>query len=241
MTEAAAIAMPALDVQGLSAFYGKSQVVFDADLEAREGEIVAVLGRNGAGKTTMLHAIAGLIEARSLRLRLGGSDVGDLPPFRRVRAGLSLAPSGSRAFPNLTVYENLSIVRHSAQNGDGWSVADVYDAFPALAQMKSASAGSLSGGERQMLAVGRAMLTGPTVLMMDEPSEGLAPVIVKQIAVLVRDLAERGLAVVLTEQNHRLALDVADRAYFIEKGQVVWHGTALQAQQPDVIGRYLAI
>jgi branched-chain amino acid transport system ATP-binding protein len=232
---------PALEVHGLDAFYGKSQVVFDVALDVCEGEIIAVLGRNGAGKTTTLKAIAGLIATRSRELRLGGDDLSGQPPFRRVQAGLSFAPSGSRAFPNLTVDENLSIVKRSKNGREGWTIADVYDAFPALAELKSASAGSLSGGERQMLAVGRAMLTRPRVLMMDEPSEGLAPVIIKQIAVLLRELSGAGLAVVLTEQNHLLALDVADRAYFIEKGHVAWTGSALRARQPDVIGRYLAI
>jgi branched-chain amino acid transport system ATP-binding protein len=232
---------PALEVRGLNAFYGKSQVIFDADLRVGGGEIVAVLGRNGAGKTTLLKAIAGLISARSRELRLDQEELSGLAPFLRVRAGLSFAPSGSRAFPNLTVDENLSIVKRDREGRFGWTIEEVYRVFPALSALKSASAGSLSGGERQMLAVGRAMLACPRVLMMDEPSEGLAPAIVRRIVVLLRELSGAGLGVVMTEQNHRLALEVADRACFIEKGQVVWSGTALQAQQADVIERYLAI
>ena len=163
-----------------------------------------------------------------------------MPPFRRVRAGLALVPSGSRAFPNLTVQENLTTVR-GARNGSGWRVADVYEAFPALAALKNSAGGQLSGGERQMLAIGRAMVARPNVLMLDEPSEGLGPIIVAMIGEMLRQLASEGLAVLLTEQNHRLALATADRAYFIEKGQVVWAGDASEAREGDLVHRYLAV
>jgi branched-chain amino acid transport system ATP-binding protein len=235
-------AIPALEVVGLNAFYRKSQVVFDLALTVRTGETVALLGRNGAGKTSTLLAIAGspAISARSEAVRLADREISRLPTFKRVRAGLSFVPSGSRAFPNLTVHENLITVR-AARNGGGWSLERVYEAFPALRVLRNSSAGSLSGGERQMLAVARAMVAGPKVLMLDEPSEGLAPMIVRQIGAMLRELNEQGLAVLLTEQNHRLALETASRAYFVEKGQIVWAGDAEEASRPDVVGRYLAV
>jgi branched-chain amino acid transport system ATP-binding protein len=231
---------PALEVVDLNAFYGKSQVIFDLSLSVSKGEVVTLLGRNGAGKTSTLHAVAGIVSNRAELIRLDGEELSRLPPFKRVRAGLALVPSGSRAFPNLTVQENLTTVR-GERNGTGWSVSDVYKAFPALAELKNSTGGQLSGGERQMLAIGRAMVARPKVLMLDEPSEGLGPIIVALIGEMLRQLASEGLAVLLTEQNHRLALETADRAYFIEKGQIVWEGEAEEARSGDLVHRYLAV
>lgn len=232
----------ALEVEGLDAFYGKSQVGFGLGLAVHAGETVAVLGRNGAGKTSTLMAIAGAISHRCERLVLAGRDISRLPPFKRVRAGLALVPSGSRAFPNLSVQENLSLaVRGRDGSAGAWSVARVYEVFPALRELHDSRAGSLSGGERQMLAVGRALVANPKVLMLDEPSEGLGPIVVRQIGAMLRELNQQGLAVLLTEQNHRLALETADRAYFIEKGQIVWSGTSAEAKSGQVIGKYLAV
>jgi branched-chain amino acid transport system ATP-binding protein len=232
---------PVLEARRLNAFYGKSQVVFDLDLRVDMGESVAVLGRNGAGKTSTLMAIAGVVTSHADEIRLGGEDISRLAPFRRVRKGLALVPSGSRAFPNLTVSENLGLVRGASNGGVGWTIGDAYQTFPALADLRGSSAGNLSGGERQMLAVARAMLAGPKLLMLDEPSEGLGPMVVKGIAQRLREMARGGIGILLTEQNHRLALDVADRVYFIEKGHVVWEGEAGLAANPEVIGRYLAV
>ena len=233
-------AASALEVVDLNAFYGKSQVIFDLSLAVGRGEIVTLLGRNGAGKTSTLSAIAGIVTARSESVRIEGNEVSHLPPFRRVRTGLAMVPSGSRAFPNLTVHENLTTVR-GGQNGTGWTVADVYEAFPALAALKGSSGGQLSGGERQMLAIGRAMVARPKVLMLDEPSEGLAPIIVRRIGEMLRELTGRGLAVLLTEQNYHLALEVADRACFMEKGQIVWEGGPEEASRPEIVHRYLSV
>lgn len=233
--------VPALEVVALNAFYGKSQVVFDLELTVHAGEAVAILGRNGAGKTSTLMAIAGVVTHHADSIRLAGDEISTVPSYKRVRRGLSLVPSGSRAFPNLTVEENLGLVRSSSNGGVQWTIADAYRAFPKLAELKHAGAGTLSGGERQMLAVARAMLARPKLLMLDEPSEGLAPMIVKGIASRLREMAQEGIGVLLTEQNYRLALDVADRVYFIEKGQVVWQGDAEQAGDSQIIGRYLAV
>jgi branched-chain amino acid transport system ATP-binding protein len=232
---------PVLEVEGLDAYYGKSQVIFGLDLHVGPGEAVAVLGRNGAGKTTALMAIAGVVANRVRALRLAGEDISHLASFKRVRKGLSLVPSGSRAFPNLTVNENLELVRGGANGGVRWTTDDAYRTFPKLAELKGNSAGTLSGGERQMLAVARAMLAGPRLLMLDEPSEGLAPMVVKGIAERLQAMRGQGIGILLTEQNYRLALDVADRVYFLEKGQVVWEGSAEQATAPQVIERYLSV
>jgi branched-chain amino acid transport system ATP-binding protein len=221
----------------LNAFYGKSQVVFDLALDIEYGKIVALLGRNGAGKTSTLISIAGSpgISANAERLQLDGVEIGHLPAFRRV-------PSGSRAFANLTVHENLAMVRGGANSGRGeWTIQRVYEAFPQLAALRASSGGTLSGGERQMLAVARALVANPKVLMLDEPSEGLGPIIVRQIGTMLRELADRGLAVLLTEQNYRLALEIADHANFIEKGQIVWSGDARAASDDAVVARYLAV
>lgn len=236
-------AHPILEVAGLNAFYGKSQVVFDLSVRVNEGEAVAVLGRNGAGKTSTLMALAGVVRSEATTLQLAATDLRTLPSFKRVHAGLALVPSGSRSFPNLTIEENLAMVRGSkvGGNGSGWELKDAYEQFPKLQELKNNSAGTLSGGERQMLAVARAMLANPTLLMLDEPSEGLAPLIVRSIADRLKVMREQGIGVLITEQNHRLALDVADRVYFIEKGQIVWEGNAEAAGDPDILSRYLSV
>jgi branched-chain amino acid transport system ATP-binding protein len=234
-------APPVLEIAALDAFYGKSQVIFDLNLRVERGEAVAILGRNGAGKTTALMAIAGVVTSRARAVRLAGEDISHMASFRRVRKGLSLVPSGSRAFPNLTVNENLELVRGGSDGGARWTTDDAYRTFPKLAELKGNSAGTLSGGERQMLAVARAMLAGPKLLMLDEPSEGLAPMVVKGIAERLQAMRGEGIGILLTEQNYRLALDVADLVYFIEKGQVDWEGTAEKAGAPEVIARYLAV
>jgi branched-chain amino acid transport system ATP-binding protein len=232
---------PVLDVVGLNAFYGKSQVVFGLDLRVAAGEIVAILGRNGAGKTSTLMAIAGVVTSRAETIQLAGEEISHVPSFKRVRKGLSLVPSGSRAFPNLTVAENLDLVRSAADGGVKWTVENAYRTFPKLAELRESSAGTLSGGERQMLAVARAMLARPRLLMLDEPSEGLGPMVLKDIAVRLGEMAKDGIGILLAEQNYRLALQVADRVYFIEKGTVAWQGDADRAGDSEVIGRYLAV
>jgi branched-chain amino acid transport system ATP-binding protein len=211
-----------LEVQGLNAYYGKSQVIFDLDLRVGPGEAVAVLGRNGAGKTTALMAIAGVVTNHAARLRLAGEDISHMPSFRRVRSGLSLVPSGSRAFPNLTVNENLELVKGGNNGGAQWTTGDAYRTFPKLAELKGNSAGTLSGGERQMLVIGRALMSRPRLLLLDEPSLGLAPIVAAQIMRLVRDLRrETGLTVLLVEQNAKAALSVADRGIVLSLGRIV--------------------
>jgi branched-chain amino acid transport system ATP-binding protein len=228
----------ALEVEGLSVFYGRSQVLFDFALALRQGEIVALMGRNGAGKTSTLGGLAWTVAARCSALRLAGRPIDRLAPFERVRSGLALVPSGSRAFPNLSVEDNLRVVR---RREGGWSVVQVYETFPPLARVRTSLGASLSGGERQMLAVARAMLSNPTVLMLDEPSEGLQPTVVAQVGEILRRLKDRGVGVLLAEQNHRLALEVADRVFFLEKGSAAWSGTAVEARKENVIREFLGV
>lgn len=230
-----------LRVERLRAFYGKSQVLFDVDLEADGGEVVTILGRNGVGKTSTLLAIMGVIKAEAASLRLAGEEIGRLPTHKRARAGLSIVPSGSRSFPSLTVDEVLSLVPAAATSGRHWSTGDVMDLFPVLKRLRNSRAGTLSGGERQMLAVGKALLANPSALLLDEPSEGLAPRVVREVGDILRELCQEGLAVVLTEQNHRLALRIADRAYFLQKGTAVWTGTTEAALRPGVVDLYLGV
>ncbi|MGE0237272.1 MAG: ABC transporter ATP-binding protein [Parvibaculaceae bacterium] len=242
MTNPAANArQTALAVESLDAYYAKCQVLFGAQFSLRRGEIVALLGRNGAGKTTTLMAIAGFVSVKRGKIRLGDQDIVAMAPFRRVRSGLALTPSGSRSFGSLTVHENLQMSANIEARAPRWTIDKIYELFPKLKVLTNSNGSQLSGGERQMLAVGRALLSQPDVLMLDEPSEGLAPMIVRELGVILRRLRSEGLGVLLTEQNHVMAMDVADRVLFMEKGQILWEGTAAQAAAPEVIGRYLAV
>jgi branched-chain amino acid transport system ATP-binding protein len=215
-------------------------VVFDLGLRVADGEILALLGRNGAGKTTTIMAILGLLPGASGRVTVAGADVSRWPAHRRAMGGIAYVPSGARCFPNLTVLENLDV----AARGNGqarWDRDRVYDLFPTLRELSGGMAGGLSGGERQMLAVGRALMSNPSVLLLDEPTEGLAPVIIQSLGELMRTLKSTGVAILLAEQNHRMALRVADRAAFIEKGRVIDELPAEQARGSDVLNRILGV
>jgi branched-chain amino acid transport system ATP-binding protein len=232
-----------LEVSGLQVRYGKSRVVFDLALKIGKGEVLALLGRNGAGKTTSIMGIVGLLPGASGRVAVDGVEVGRWPAFRRAQAGIAYVPSGARCFAPLTVAENLEVAARGAYNGGGagWTVERVYQVFPKLEQLRANLAGSLSGGERQMLAVGRGLMLNPKVMLLDEPTEGLAPVIVQGLAVLVRQLREAGVGILLAEQNHQMALKVADRAAFIEKGRIAAEMPAAVARGSDVLHRVLGV
>ena len=232
---------PALSVEGLQSRYGKSLVLAGVDLQVYPGEVSVLLGRNGAGKTTTLRTIAGVHPVSAGRILLEGREVGSLPAHQRVRAGLAMVPSGARAFGSLPVEDNLLLVRGRRAEGKGWQLEGVYDLFPALARLRRSSSGSLSGGERQMLAVARALMANPRVMMLDEPSEGLAPVIVQTMAGLIGRLREAGVAVLLAEQNHHMAMRVADHCYFIEKGRIADQCDVHAAAERDLVRRYLGV
>ena len=229
-----------LEVSGLNVRYGKSHVVFDLDLQVGPGELVALLGRNGAGKTTTIQGVVGLVPGATGRVRVSGDDVSRWPSYRRTKGHLAYVPSGARCFPNLTVQENLELTAKPDGPG-GWSLRRVLELFPRLDGLRGNMAGGLSGGERQMLAVGRALMSNPRVMLLDEPTEGLAPVIVQSIASLLRTLKTTGVSILLAEQNHQVALRVADRAAFIEKGRIVETLPAEQARGSEVLHRILGV
>ena len=226
-----------LVVEDLSVAYGGSTVVRNASLRVAHGEAVALLGRNGAGKTSTLMAIAGGIKPRRGSVRVEGVEVQGLPVDRVARRGITLIPQGRRIFPTLSVRENLTLAQR------GGDLTAVYRLFPVLAERSSQPGLALSGGEQQMLAIGRALMTAPTVLLMDEPSEGLAPQLVRRIGELVHQLREElQLSILLAEQNLALALGVADRVYVLERGEVVHEGSAEQFRQArDLQKRYLGV
>ena len=229
-----------LEIHRLNVRYGKSHVIFDLDLKVETGEVLALLGRNGAGKTTTIMGIVGLLPGATGDVVVGDKNVSRWPAYRRARAGISYVPSGARCFPNLTVQENLDLAAH--QNGKAdWDKPRIYELFPKLDQLRANLAAGLSGGERQMLAVGRALMSNPRAILFDEPTEGLAPVVVQGLGTLMRTLPDSGVAVLLAEQNHQMALRAADRACFREKGRIVEELPAAQARGSEVLNRILGI
>ena len=229
-----------LEVRGLDVRYGKSHVIFDLDLKVADGELVTLLGRNGAGKTTTLLGIVGLLPGATGTVRIADLDVSRWPSYRRTKGHIAYVPSGARCFPNLTVLENLELTAHS-DGGSGWDLPRVFEMFPRLEPLKANLAGGLSGGERQMLAVGRGLMSNPKVMLLDEPAEGLAPVVVQSIASLLITLKSTGVSILLAEQNHQVALRVADRAAFMEKGRIVEVLPADRARGSDVLHRILGV
>jgi branched-chain amino acid transport system ATP-binding protein len=231
-----------LTVTGLHTYYGASHVLSDVGFEVGRGEVVALLGRNGAGKTTTMASVAGFLRPRLGSITLDGERLDHRPSFRRVRAGLGYVPQSGRVFAGLTVQENLEIVRgRRGANGDGWTVARAFDTFPGLARLAGRDGGLLSGGERQMLAVARALMANPHVVLLDEPSEGLAPVVVERLGELIRTLRDKDVGVLLAEQSHRFALEIADRAYLIEKGRIRHQAAAADLVDSPELERYLGV
>ena len=208
-----------LDVRRLNAGYGRARVLFDVSLRAAEGEVVALLGRNGAGKSTTLKAIMGLIE-RSGEVELRGASIAGREPFEIARLGLGYVPEDRRIFTGLTVAENLAVGRRAATGGR-WSDDKLFELFPPLRRLLARPGGQLSGGEQQMLSIARTLAGNPRAVLLDEPSEGLAPLVVQQMATAIRGLKAEGMTVLLAEQSRHFAERVADRAYILDKGQIV--------------------
>jgi branched-chain amino acid transport system ATP-binding protein len=213
---------PALSLEGVDALYGQSHVLHSVSLSVGEGRVLALLGRNGAGKTTCMNTVIGFLPPRKGTVRLFGEPIGRLSPEAISRKGVGLVPQGRRVFPTLTVRENLIVSRR----GSPWSLERVFDLFPQLRPRAEQHAGSLSGGEQQMLAIGRALMGNPRLLLMDEPSEGLAPLIVAEVARIIARLKQQGQSIVLVEQNVRMALDLADEAVILNTGRVAFSGSA---------------
>ena len=207
-----------LEVDDLHAYYGRSHVLQGVSLAVRRGEVVAILGRNGMGKTTLVRAVVGFLPGRRGTVRFKGEDVTRWPPFRVVQRGMGLVPQGRQVFPSLTVRENL-VVAHAG--GGAWTLERVVELFPRLRERAQTRAGRLSGGEQQMLAIGRALMTNPDLLLMDEPTEGLAPLVVREVGQVVARLKASGLSILLAEQNLTLACSVADRVHILSRGRIV--------------------
>ena len=212
-----------LKIAGVEAGYGGSTVLTGVDLHVGVGETVALLGRNGVGKTTLMSTIMGFISSQSGSIHVGDEDITDLPTHARARAGVAIVPQGRRVFAPLTVHNNLRIAegKHSGE----WTLERIYELMPRLRERRTNRGDQLSGGEQQMLAIGRALLLGPRVLLLDEPSDGLAPAIVSQVMGIVRELAQEGITVLLVEQDLRAAFSVADRVVVMEKGRIVHDST----------------
>ena len=229
-----------LAVRDLHAYYGESHILQGVSLDVADGESVALLGRNGAGKTTTINAIVGFVRPRGGTVRVGDRDVTAKAPHRVAAAGVALVPQGRRVFADLTVLENLTIAARS--NGGGWDLARVLALFPSLERRLGNRGDELSGGEQQMVAIGRALLRDPVLLLLDEPSEGLAPKLVNEVGDALVRLRESGLALLLVEQNLALATRVAQRVYVMNKGTIVFSGTTAElAAAGDVEARYLGV
>jgi branched-chain amino acid transport system ATP-binding protein len=229
-----------LAVRDLHAYYGESHVLQGVSLDVADAESVALLGRNGAGKTTTINAIVGFVRARGGTVRVGDRDVTAKAPHQVAAAGVALVPQGRRVFADLTVLENLTIAARS--NGGGWDLARVLGLFPSLERRLGNRGDELSGGEQQMVAIGRALLRDPVLLLLDEPSEGLAPKLVNEVGDALVRLRESGLALLLVEQNLALATRVAQRVYVMNKGTIVFSGTTAElAAAGDVEARYLGV
>ena len=232
-----------LELSSVETAYGQSQVLFGMDLKVGQGEVVTLLGRNGMGKTTTLNSVVGLVRARSGSIRFNGMEIRELPSYRIARQGLSLVPEGRQVFPNLTVLENLSATSSNRSDRDSpWNLERVFDLFPRLANRLNNMGNQLSGGEQQMLAIGRALMTNPLLLILDEATEGLAPMLRAEIWSCLQDLKSGGQSILLVDKNIEALTRIADRHYIIEKGRVVWEADSAQlSEDPSIQQRYLGV
>ena len=232
-----------LEINGLETAYGQSQVLFGMELNVGKGEVVTLLGRNGMGKTTTLHSVMGLVPSRSGNIRFQGQELRELPSYQIAKTGLSLVPEGRQIFPNLTVHENLvATASNRSQSENPWNLDRVFDLFPRLPNRIHHMGNQLSGGEQQMLAIGRALMTNPKLLILDEATEGLAPLIRNEIWNCMSSLKSAGQSILLVDKNIDALTRIADRHYIIEKGKVVWDGTSSKLQgDQDLQHRFLGV
>src|SRR5246500_4351389 len=239
MAEAASL----LEVDGIETCYGQSQVLFGLSLAIRPGEMVSLMGRNGMGKTTTIRSIMGLTRARAGNIRFGGAEVRELPSYRIAKLGIGLVPEGRQIFPNLTVRENLVAASANRLNAsDPWTLEKIHALFPRLAERGGNMGNQLSGGEQQMLAIGRALMTNPKLLILDEATEGLAPLIRQEIWSCLGRLKSEGQAILVIDKNVGTLIGLADRHYIVEKGRVVWSGTSdALAKDSGLQHRYLGV
>ena len=230
-----------LRVEALHTYYGRGHILQGIDLEVPAGATAAVLGRNGVGKTTLLRSIVGLTRPRGGRVLLADEDVAGWPPHRIVRLGVGYVPEGRMIFPDLTVVENIQVAQRTAPKR--WTIERLFEVFPSLAERRRSKGSQLSGGEQQMLALARALVTDPRMILLDEPSQGLAPLIVEELIRLIRTLRAEGVSFLLVEQNLRLAEAVADVVYVMVKGQTVYRAplSLFAAERESVKARYLTL
>ena len=227
-----------LDVQNLHTYYGESHILQDVSLNVKKGSVSVLLGRNGMGKTTTLHSIMGIVPPKQGTIVMNGKEIQAKPSYQVSRAGIGLVPQGRRIFPNLTVKENLLTTYRPVK--DGWNLAKIFDMFPRLKERETSMGGNLSGGEQQMLSIGRALMTNPDLLLLDEPSEGLSPLMVREVIKIIKTLKEDGLSMLLVEQNLSMAADLADYVYILNKGTVVFEGPS-EAFNHEVRNKFLAL
>lgn len=232
---------PILSLRGVNTYYGESHILHDLGFELFPGEIVGILGRNGVGKTTTLQSILGIPAPRSGEVRLRGEIISGLPTYDIVTRGVGWVPQGHRIFPTLTVVENIELAAARARLGP-WNLDTIYKAFPRLHTRRDARGGSLSGGEQQMLAIARALVQNPDLFLMDEPSEGLSPLIVQEVGALIKRLNSEGASILLVEQNLAFALSIANRILIMNKGAIVYSGTPDDIRNdPDISHRFLGM
>jgi branched-chain amino acid transport system ATP-binding protein len=232
-----------LTVSGLNSHYGPAHILFDIALEVGEGEVVALLGRNGAGKSTTFRSIVGLVEQREGQIVFEGKDISDAPTHEIVRAGLGYVPEERRIFTELSVEENLEVGRQSQRpNAPYWTREKLYHLFPNLGEMKNRAGGRMSGGEQQMLTIARTLMGNPSLVLLDEPSEGLSPKIVEQMVDAILTMKKEGVSLVVSEQNLHFARLISDRAYIIERGRICFSGTMAELDaRPDIRDAHLSI
>ncbi|WP_428908007.1 ABC transporter ATP-binding protein [Niallia sp. Krafla_26] len=235
-----------LNVADVHTYYGNSHILQGVNFNVAEGECVALLGRNGVGKTTTIHTLSGLIQAKKGSISFLGKNIEKMPGNKISKLHMALVPQGRRVFQSLTIRENLLLpsrtIKHKEKNLKYWAIDEIYELFPVLKQREQNMGNELSGGQQQMLAIGRALITNPQFILMDEPSEGLAPVIIDQIRDIILELKKTGLSILVVEQNLKLACDVADRVLVMNKGQIVWEGTPeVLLKSDEILHKYLGV
>ena len=232
-----------LEVNNIETYYGLSHILFGVSLEIHHGECVVLMGRNGAGKTTSFRSIMGLTQPREGKILYKGQSIEKLAPYKTAALGIGFVPEERAIFPDLTVWENLDVARKASVDGKiHWTIERVYDFFPRLGERRNQLGGTLSGGEQQMLTIARTLMGNPDLLLLDEPSEGLAPLIVESIGKLVQQIKQEGITILLAEQNTYFSLQLADRVYIIDDGRIRYNGTAQDVKaNPEIIREYMAV
>jgi branched-chain amino acid transport system ATP-binding protein len=234
--------MDVLELEKINTFYGLSHILFDVSLKIEKGEMVCLLGRNGVGKSTTFKSIIGLVPTRSGRIRFQDQDIREWKTHHIARLGVGYVPENRIIFPDLTVRENLEMGMMNGRSGGDWTFERIYGIFPILKERESQEGGTLSGGEQQMLTISRTLMGNPLLLLLDEPSEGLAPLVVRSIFQTISQLKETGITIFLSEQNSEFAIRLSTRAYILEKGNICWYGNTDELRnKPEIIKQYLGV